>query len=342
VIKPGVVGRPSAAPSRRVRVIRNTSAGSKGGIPVTSVAPEALRAVLARHGLGDDVVETRDEAEAAAIVRAAIDEGIEVIVAAGGDGTVALVANEVLGSDASLGILPLGSVMNVARSLHIPRDVDTAAAILAGGRTTRIDIGDAAGTTFYGGASVGLNAAIFREADHFDDPDWLSIVRTIWVAIRYRPARMVLQLDDRLVRTRALMVAVSNGPYTGAGMTVAPDARLNDGRFDVRVFRGFSKWCGSPAPGRCRSVPISATLAGHPSSSSPVPPPFAWSCPPTRHWSTHGPDAVALPPVDQSGSASGRRRMNHSVNSRHRPSSSKRQTKMLANSRSISDRSSVR
>jgi diacylglycerol kinase (ATP) len=264
VIKPGVVGRPSAAPSRRVRVIRNTSAGSKGGIPVTSVAPEALRAVLARHGLGDDVVETRDEAEAAAIVRAAIDEGIEVIVAAGGDGTVALVANEVLGSDASLGILPLGSVMNVARSLDIPRDVDTAAAILAGGRTTRIDIGDAAGTTFYGGASVGLNAAIFREADHFDDPDWLSIVRTIWVAIRYRPARMVLQLDDRLVRTRALMVAVSNGPYTGAGMTVAPDARLNDGRFDVRVFRGFSKWelvrhLASIAFGRRRYAPRIST-----------------------------------------------------------------------------------
>ena len=249
---------------RRIRVIRNNAAGSKGGIPITDCSPQELRATLARHGLGDDVIETENEAEATIAVRSAISEGIEVIVGAGGDGTVALVANELLGTDASLGILPLGSVMNVARALGIPRDVDGAAAILAGGQSVRIDIGEAAGRPFYGAGSVGLNAAIFREADHFDDPDWLSIIRTIWVALRYRPARMVLQLDDRLVRTRALMAVISNGPYTGAGMTVAPDALLNDGLFDVRVFRGFSKWelvrhLASIAFGRRRYAPRIST-----------------------------------------------------------------------------------
>jgi diacylglycerol kinase (ATP) len=243
VIKTDIAGQTTTGdPRRRYRVIRNNAAGSKGGIPVTGCSPEELRAVLAKHGLGDDVIETADEAEATAAVRSAIADGVDVIVAAGGDGTVAQVADELRGSDASLGILPLGSVMNVARSLGLPRDLNAAAAVLADGRSARIDVGEVAGMPFYGGGSVGLNAAIFREADHFDDPDWLSIVRTIWVAIRYRPARMVLQLDDRLVRTRALMVTISNGPYTGAGMTVAPDARLNDGLFDVRVFRGFSKW----------------------------------------------------------------------------------------------------
>jgi diacylglycerol kinase (ATP) len=53
---------------------------------------------------------------------------------------------------------------------------------------------------------------------------------------------MQLTLDHGVVRTRALMVTVSIGPYTGVGMTVAPGARLDDGLFDVRVFRGFSKW----------------------------------------------------------------------------------------------------
>ena len=265
MIETDVASQPAAQePRRRVRVIRNNAAGSKGGIPVSGCSPEELRAVLTKHGLGSDVIETTDEAQATAAVREAVREGIEVIVAAGGDGTVALVANELQGSDAILGILPLGSVMNVARSLGIPRDVDAAAAILAGGQTTRIDIGEAAGTPFYGGGSVGLNAAIFREADHFDDPDWLSIARTIWVAIRYRPSRMVLRLDDRLVRTRALMVAISNGPYTGAGMTVAPNARLNDGLFDVLVFRGFSKWelvrhLASIAFGRRRYAPRIST-----------------------------------------------------------------------------------
>jgi diacylglycerol kinase (ATP) len=86
-----------------------------------------------------------------------------------------------------------------------------------------------------------MNAAMFGAAEAFDRGDWTAIVRTIWVAIRYRPARMSIDLDDRRLRTRALMVSVSNGPYLGAGMTVAPDARLDDGRLDVRIFRRFSK-----------------------------------------------------------------------------------------------------
>jgi diacylglycerol kinase family enzyme len=86
-----------------------------------------------------------------------------------------------------------------------------------------------------------MNAAMFREAQRFDRGDRLSVLRTFWVAFRYRPARMEIRLDDRIVRTRALMVTVANGPYTGVGLTVAPEALLDDGQFDVIVFRRFSK-----------------------------------------------------------------------------------------------------
>ena len=109
-----------------------------------------------------------------------------------------------------------------------------------------------------------MNAAMFREAERFGQGDWASILRTVWVALRYRPARMAVHLDERTVRTRALMVTVSNGPYIGAGMTVAPDARLDDGRFDVRIFRRFSKWqlvrhLASIAFGRRRYAPEIST-----------------------------------------------------------------------------------
>jgi diacylglycerol kinase (ATP) len=241
---PRTAGADPARPAtRRYRVLRNRAAGSKGGISTNSCTPEELLDLLERNGLGSDVVETGSEDEARAAVRDAIREGIDVVVAAGGDGTIGLVASELLDQDVALGILPLGSVMNVPRSLGLPRDLESAAEILATGTETRIDVGVVEDEPFYEAGSVGMNAAIFREAARFDDGDWLSIVRTIWVALRYRPARMLLELDDgRRVRTRALMVTVSNGPYTGAGMTVAPDARLDDGKFDLRVFRGFSKW----------------------------------------------------------------------------------------------------
>jgi YegS/Rv2252/BmrU family lipid kinase len=192
-------------------------------------------------------IETPDDEDAARrAVRAAIDDGVEVVVAAGGDGTVHLVVEGLLGTNATLGILPLGRVMNVARALGIPRDLDAAADILALGATRAVDVGEAWTAdgrirTFLETGSVGLNAAIFREVTRPDAGELRSIWRTIWAAIRYRPARMQVELDDGAVETRALMVTASIGPYVGVGMTVAPAARLDDGRFDVSVFRRFSK-----------------------------------------------------------------------------------------------------
>ena len=225
----------------RTRVIWNASAGSKGGIPTNVVDEEGIRKVMARAHLGDELVATTTPDEARAQAADAVSRGYELVVAAGGDGTVGTVAEPLLGTRTALGILPLGTVMNVARSLGIPRDLDGAADVITTRQVREIDVGQAGDRPFFEAASVGMNAAMFREAQRFEDGDWSSIARTIWVALRYRPARMSIDLEDRAIRTRALMVTVSNGPYIGAGMTVAPEARLDDGRFDVRVFRRFSK-----------------------------------------------------------------------------------------------------
>lgn len=239
-------GDAAVTPARRYRIIRNPAAGTKGGISTNSCTSDELCSLAERNGLGQDIVEPEDEDAAHAAVRKAVADGVDVVVAAGGDGTVALVAEGLLNTTTALAILPLGSVMNVARALDIPRDLEAAAALIPGSAISTIDAGEAEAADgrrirFLEAGSVGMNAAIFREAQRFDDGDWVSIIRTIWVALRYRPARMLLELDEGTSRSRALMVTVSIGPYTGAGMTVAPDARLDDGRFDVRVFRGFSK-----------------------------------------------------------------------------------------------------
>lgn len=255
--------------ARRYLVLRNAKAGSKGAIPTNHCSAEELSALVQRHGLGGDVVEPADEAEAREVVRGAVADGVDVVIAAGGDGTAHLVAEELLGSTTALAILPCGSVMNIARALHIPRDREAAAELIAHGEITSVDVGEALAADgrrirFLEAGSVGMNAAMFREAARFDQGDWASIFRTIWVALRFRPARMRLKLDHGSLRTRALMVTVSIGPYTGVGMTVAPGARLDDGLFDVRVFRGFSKWellrhLGSIAFGRRRYAPHTST-----------------------------------------------------------------------------------
>jgi diacylglycerol kinase (ATP) len=236
-------------PTTRARpflVIRNPEAGIASRLLTAGGRVDDLQELLERHGVDAEVAEPPDEVAARALVRKAVADVLD-LVAAGGDGTVHLVANELIGTDRALGILPMGRVMNIARALGIERDVDAAADVLAAGHVRAIDIGEATTADgrkveFVEAGSVGLNAAIFREATRADEGDPASFLRTIWVALRYRPGRMRIELDDGVVETRALMVTASNGPYVGLGMTVAPAARLDDGQFDVRIFRGFSKW----------------------------------------------------------------------------------------------------
>ena len=247
-----------------IRVLVNASAGSKGGIPTNAATRDDIEAALDHVGVAAEVISSDSEDHARRLASDAVRAGYGTVVAAGGDGTIGLVASEVLGSSTALGILPGGSIMNIPRMLGIPRDLAAAATVLACGVERTIDVGEAQGEPFFEAASVGMNAAMFREAQRFDSGDHLSIARAIWVAFRYRPARMELSLDGRTVRTRALAVTVANGPYTGAGMTVAPGARLDDGRFDVVVFEHFSKrellrHFASIAFGRRRYVPHLST-----------------------------------------------------------------------------------
>ncbi len=152
-------------------------------------------------------------------------------------------AGALLDTDTALGMLPLGSIMNIPRMLDVPRDLDVAAAILATGNVRSIDVGVSGETLFYEAASIGLHAAVFRDISEVDQGHYWAILRSVAAAFRYRPSRMVVELDDGSeVATRALMVAVANGRFMGAGFTVAPDARLDDGLFDVRIFEHYSKW----------------------------------------------------------------------------------------------------
>ncbi|HET7092824.1 MAG TPA: diacylglycerol kinase family protein [Thermomicrobiales bacterium] len=231
----------AAPPARRVRVLLNANAGRKAGIPTNNPSPELVREAMARHGLGAELIVTESEAEAIDATRDAVARGYDIVVAAGGDGTIDTIASALLYEPTALGIIPLGSVMNVARMLEISRDLDAAMAIVAAGAIRRIDVGEANGVLFLEGGSVGFNAAIFHETQHIEEGDFRSLFGAARVLLGYKPPRMIIALDDRVVTTRALAVAVANGPYTGLGFTVAPEADLSDGKFDVVVYSGFSR-----------------------------------------------------------------------------------------------------
>ena len=238
---PGSARERRSSADRHTRVIWNAAAGSKGGIATSENTEERIGRLMDVGGLGSELVASRTIDEAKASASEAVSGGYDLVVAAGGDGTVEAVAEQLLGTTTALGVLPLGSVMNLARSLGIPRDPEAAAAALRDGRIRSIDVGEVRGRPFFEAASVGMNVAIFEAAAAFERQHWSAGLQNIRTALRYRPARMAIELDDERIRTRALMVSVSNGPFTGAGMNVAPHARLDDGKFDVVVFRRLSK-----------------------------------------------------------------------------------------------------
>jgi diacylglycerol kinase (ATP) len=234
-------------------VIWNPAAGRKVGMPTNVDLDEAgVRALFAAAGLEIDLCPTTSEDEAvAAVARAVADGGGRSIVAAGGDGTFHTVARALFDLEVEdprtlppLGILPLGSVMNVARSLDIPRDLEEAVRVIADGHVRTIDVGEVVGWgPFLEGVAVGIHAELFAEAAALDAGDARAPFRAIRTALSYQPSRLTLVLDGgRTVRTRALVTSVSNGPFAGFGFTVAPGARLDDGLLDVRVFERFSRW----------------------------------------------------------------------------------------------------
>ncbi len=226
----------------RIRALWNSSSGQKGGIPTNLTSRDTLLELMALYGLGDELHETGSEAEAIEAAQDAVAAGYDIVVAAGGDGSIGLVGRQLLETSTALGVLPLGSVMNIPRMLGLPRELEEAAQVLGAGYVRTIDVGQAGDTIFYEAGSVGLHAAISRDIADVDEGDYGAILRSIVAAFRYRRSRMTIELDgERIVERRVLLTVVANGPYMGAGFTVAPDASVDDGLFDVCVFLHYSK-----------------------------------------------------------------------------------------------------
>ena len=223
-------------------VIYNPSAGQKPFLSPSKPTLPEIEQRLRDAGLVFELAIPESADETALAAREAVVLGYDLVVAAGGDGTMAIVATELVGSDTTLGILPLGSVMNIARMLGIPRNVPKAIKLLAEGNTRRIDVGQANGIYFFEAASIGINAELIQAFDDFERGEIRSALHALNRIRSYEPVALSLTIDGRTIEIHAMVMAVHNGPYVGTLLTVDPKAQLDDHRLDVQVFRHFSKW----------------------------------------------------------------------------------------------------
>ena len=211
------------------------------------LTPEALRSALEGRGLEVETHEIAEDDDLADIATHAADSGRDVI-AAGGDGTVSVVATALLGhSDATLGILAMGSFNNMARGFGIPVTLEEALDVIGAGTSTEVDAGWVVrdgddGRPFFEAAGVGVEAIGFLAVELAGRRGWWRAFLALVRGLRLRKTPMRITIDDRTYRTGSPAVTVSNGPYHGMGFAVADEADPTDGLLTVTVFHGMSRW----------------------------------------------------------------------------------------------------
>jgi diacylglycerol kinase (ATP) len=225
------------------RLIVNPHAGHKLGMPTNASTLERVETALTEAGLRFDLQLTESPRHATRLARDAVRDGCKLVIAAGGDGTVAETGEALVHTDTALGIMPLGSIMNMARALCIPRDLRNAAMAIAEGQTLAMDVGRVENHYFLEAGGVGLAAGLFGYFNRLDSgtrhPQGVLLAMLRFVR-HLRHPRLVIVADGRHFHVRAPQVTVSNGPYVGAAYVLAPEAKLDDGLLDVVIFRGMS------------------------------------------------------------------------------------------------------
>ena len=195
-------------------------------------------------GLEVAVVVGRDGDEAFDRLRDQVADGVDGVVAVGGDGLVNIALQVTGGTGIPLGIVPAGTGNDIARSLGLPRKDPVAAVdLVVGGRTRPIDLGRANGRWFAGVLGSGFDSMVNERANRMSWPNGRSRYNLAIVAeLRtFRPVPYVLELDGQRLESEAMLVAVGNGTSYGGGMQVCPGAVLDDGLLDVTLLGPISK-----------------------------------------------------------------------------------------------------
>lgn len=191
-----------------------------------------------------DVVETTAPGAATVLARQAAAEGVERVIAVGGDGTVSEAAAGLRGTRTALGMIPSGSACDLRRSVGLPKRLPEALAYALTGGPKPMDVGLANGTTFVNVAGIGLDAEVAAEVNRRRDDSstgtWLYVKCLLRVLGQYRPSHVALTVDGQRIEATALMVAIGNAQYYGGGMRIVPTAQINDGYLDVMLVGEFS------------------------------------------------------------------------------------------------------
>jgi YegS/Rv2252/BmrU family lipid kinase len=177
-----------------------------------------------------------------AVIRAAVARAPMVILG-GGDGSLSTNVEHFMGSDTVFAIVPLGTANSFAGTLGIPKDIDSAVAVIAQGRRKRIDLGCIDGDYFVNAAAIGLSPMIAETVPHGLKRRLGMVgylVWALWCAVRFRPFRLTVEHDDgRRERMWATEARIANGTHHG-GVELVESQDIDSGEIVIQAVTGKS------------------------------------------------------------------------------------------------------
>lgn len=227
-----------SAPPRKILLLFNPKA--RRGV-------EGVDAVVRRLRAGGLAVTTEDFSALPEIARdiVRLREQADAIVLCGGDGTIASGAMAVMESGLPLGIIPMGTANDLARTLGIPLDLEKAADLVISGRTRAIDVGSVNGHAFFNVASIGLSSQLASALDAGLKRRWGRVgyaIAALKVASRARPFEAIITEKGDAIAVTTYQIAVGNGRHYGGGNVVEETAAIDDGRLDLYSLEMGSVW----------------------------------------------------------------------------------------------------
>ncbi|WP_249871771.1 diacylglycerol kinase [Oceanobacillus saliphilus] len=222
----------------KARIIYNPTSGREA-------IKRALPSVLERFevaGYETSAHATTSEGDAINAAKFAVERGYDLVVAAGGDGTINEVINGLAGYEKRprLGIIPAGTTNDFARALHIPRDIKKAVDIILSGKSMLLDIGKVNEHYFMNIAGGGKLTELT-----YDVPSKLKTVlgqlayyiKGIEMLPSLKPSKVKIEYDGQVMEEDIMLFLVSNTNSVGGFEKLAPNAKMNDGLFDLLILR---------------------------------------------------------------------------------------------------------
>lgn len=215
-------------------------------------ALEPVRAFAARHGATVHLTERPHHARD--LARRALAEGIEVVAAVGGDGTMNEIAGALVHTGATLALVPCGSGNGLGRHLGIYGPTARALRVIESGAVRTIDAGEADGHSFFTAAGLGFEAEVARRFNALTHRGFARYLSTATRAFReWRPLPCTIVHDGLRESVHAFTLAVANAAQYGNHARIAPAARIDDGRLDL---------CAVPPVHALNALPLVAGLFG--------------------------------------------------------------------------------